>query len=323
MRKNAVRVTICAMLFALYSPAEAQQPKAARIGVLLQGGAWYEAVDGLRAGLKELKLEEGKHFVLEIRDSKGDLKAVEEEARHLEREKVKILFAVASSVIVAAKKATSEVPIVFIGSDPVAAGLVESFAKPGGRLTGVHFLLRDLTAKRLEVLKELMPKLRSVLTIYSPTNRVAKESSEMARQETKRLGLKFLERHVASVEELRTVLQGLKPAEADAFFYTPDAMVGSQSQLIIDTAKAKKLATMFQEQALVRNGAFASYGQNYNGLGRVSAKYVQKILAGAYPGDLRIETIDEVELAVNLVTAKQLSLTIPPEVLARAHTVIR
>jgi putative tryptophan/tyrosine transport system substrate-binding protein len=311
------------MLFALCSPAEAQQPKAARIGVLLQGGAWYEAVDGLRAGLKELKLEEGKHFVLEIRDSKGDLKAVEEEARHLEREKVKILFAVASSVIVAAKKATSEVPIVFIGSDPVAAGLVESFAKPGGRLTGVHFLLRDLTAKRLEVLKELIPKLRSVLTIYSPTNRVAKESSEMARQETKRLGLKFLERHVASVEELRTVLQGLKPAEADAFFYTPDAMVGSQSQLIIDTAKAKKLATMFQEQALVRKGAFASYGQNYNGLGRVSAKYVQRILAGAYPGDLRIETIDEVELAVNLVTAKQLSLTIPPEVLARAHKVIR
>ena len=100
-------------------------------------------------------------------------------------------------------------------------------------------------------------------------------------------------------------------------------MVGSHSQLIIDTAKAKKLATMFQEQALVSKGALASYGQNYHGLGRLSAKYAQKILAGTQPRDLRIETIDEVELVVNLATAKHLGLTIPPEVLARAHKVIK
>jgi putative ABC transport system substrate-binding protein len=323
-RKWAVVLSLLLGLMAWLEIAQAQQAKVARIGVLLQGGPWYEAIAGFRVGLKELGFEEGKQFVLDIRDSRGDLKAVEAAARSLEREKVRILYAVASSVVVTAKNATTEVPIVFnVGSDPVMAGLVESFAKPGGRLTGIHFLVKDLTGKRLELFKELVPKLRSVLTIYSPENKVAKESAQLARAEAKRLGLKFFERHVSSIDTLRTALREIKTAEADGFFYTPDAMIGSQSQLIIDTAKTKKLATMFQEQGLVSKGALASYGQNYHGLGRLSAKYVQKILGGAQPRDLRIETIDDVELVVNLVTAKQLGLTIPPEILARAHKVIR
>ena len=324
MRKKILYVALAVLSLSLVHPADAQQAKPARIGVLLQGGAWYEAIDGLRQGLKELGYEEGKQFLLDIRDSKGDLKAAEEAARNLEREKVKLIYAFASSVVTAAKKATTEVPIVFnVGSDPVAGGLVESFVKPGGRLTGVHFLVKDLTGKRLEILKELLPKLRSVLTIYDPTNRVAKESAQLARDEAKRLGLKFVERHVSSVEELRSALKALKAGEADAFFYTPDAMVGSQSQLIIDTANAKKLATMFQEGGLVAKGGLASYGQSYYELGRLSAKYVQKILSGAQPRDLRIETVEDVELVINLKTAKELGLTIPPQMLARAKKVIK
>jgi putative tryptophan/tyrosine transport system substrate-binding protein len=324
MRKTIIYLALGAMLLALSVPAQAQQAKPHRIGVLLQGGAWYEAIDGLRQGLRELGYEEGKQFTLDVRDSKGDLKTVEEAARNLERDKVKLIYAVASSVVTAAKKATTDVPIVFtVGSDPVAGGLVESFVKPGGRLTGIHFLVKDLTGKRLEILKELLPKLRSVLTIYDPANKVANESAQLARQEARRLGLKLVERHVASVEELRSVLKGLKPGETDAFFYTPDAMVGSQSQLIIDTANAKKLATMLPEQGLVAKGGLASYGQSYYELGRLSAKYVQKILSGAQPRDLRIETVEDVELAINLKTAKQLGLTIPPQMLARANKVIK
>jgi putative ABC transport system substrate-binding protein len=324
MRKKILYVVLAVLSLSLVHPAEAQQTKPARVGVLLQGGAWYEAIDGLRQGLRELGYEDGKQYVLDVRDSKGDLKAVEEAARNLEREKIRLIYAVASSVVTAAKKVTTEVPIVFnVGSDPVAAGLVESFARPGGRLTGVHFLVKDLTGKRLEILKELLPKLRSVLTIYNPATKVAKESAQLAREEAKRLGLKFLERYVSSVEELRSALKGLKASEADAFFYTPDAMVGSQSQLIIDTANAKKLATMFQEQGLVAKGGMASYGQSYFELGRLSAKYVQKILSGAKPRDLRIETVEDVELAINLKTAKELGLTIPPQILARANKVIK
>ena len=324
MNRKIGLLVLGALLFTFSFPVDAQQTKPARIGVLLQGGAGYEAIDGLRQGLRELGYEEGKQFTLDIRDSKGDLKAAEEAARNLEREKVKLIYAFASSVVTATKKATTEVPIVFnVGSDPVAAGLVESFAKPGGRLTGVHFLVKDLTGKRLEILKEILPKIRSVLTIYSPENKVAKESAQLAREEAKRLGLKFIERHVSSVEELRSALKALKAGEADAFFYTPDAMVGSQSQLIIDTANAKKLATMFQEGGLVAKGGLASYGQSYYELGRLSAKYVQKILSGAQPRDLRIETVEDVELVINLKTAKELGLTIPPQMLARAKKVIK
>jgi putative tryptophan/tyrosine transport system substrate-binding protein len=324
MKKRLVSLPLAALLLVGGLPVQAQQQKVYRIGVLFPGGPLSETIDGLRKGLKELGFEEGKQFTLAIRDTKGDAKAAADAARTFEQEKVNLIYAIASSVIVAAKEATQNVPIVFsIGTDPVAMGLVSDFAKPGGRLTGVHFLVRDLTSKRLEVLKELLPKLRGVVTVYDPASQVAKESAQLARAEAKRLGLKFIERHVKSVEELRHALQALKAGEADAFFYTPDPMVVSQVQLIIDTAKAKKLPTMFQEQSLVAKGGLASYGQSYYEMGRLSAKYVQKVLSGTNPRDLRIETFDDVELVINLKTAKELGLTIPPNVLARANKVIK
>lgn len=324
MKEKITFLTLCAMLLALCPHAKAQQSKVHRIGVILPGGALYETVDGLKAGLRELGLEEGKQFTLTVKDTKGDLKAAEEAAKDFEREKVSLIYALAGSVITAAKGATVNVPIVFcVGSDPVAAGLVENFVKPGGRLTGVHFLVKDLTSKRLEILKELLPKLRVVMTVYDPGSQIAKESAQLAHAEAKRLGLKFIERQVKSVEELRQVLQALKAGEADAFFYIPDPMLVSQAQLIIDTAKAKKLPTMFQEQSPVIKGGLASYGQSYYEIGRLSAKYVQKVLSGTPPRDLRIETFDDVELVINLKTAKELSLTIPPNVLARARKVIK
>jgi putative ABC transport system substrate-binding protein len=324
MKKRLVSLPLAALLLVGGLPVQAQQQKVYRIGVLFPGGPLSETIDGLRKGLKELGFEEGKQFTLAIRDTKGDAKAAADAARTFEQEKVNLIYAMASSVIVAAKEATQNIPIVFsIGTDPVAMGLVSDFAKPGGRLTGVHFLVRDLTSKRLEVLKELLPKLRGVVTVYDPASQVAKESAQLARAEAKRLGLKFIERHVKSVEELRQALQALKAGEADAFFYTPDPMVVSQAQLIIDTAKAKKLPTMFQEQSLVAKGGLASYGQSYYEMGRLSAKYVQKVLSGTPPRDLRIETFDDVELVINLKTANALGLTIPPNVLARAKKVIK
>ena len=139
--------------------AEAQQQKLYRIGVIYPGGPLRDIIDGLRAGLKDLGLAEGKQFTLAIEDTKGDAKAAETAAKNFERGKVDLIFAIASTIIAAAKEATTSVPIVFIiGSDPVALGLVNEFARPGGRLTGVHYLVRDLTAKRLEILKEILPK---------------------------------------------------------------------------------------------------------------------------------------------------------------------
>ena len=153
----------------------------------------------------------------------------------------------------------------------------------------------------------MLPKIGRVLTyLRSEKSDVAVDGAALAREEAKRLGIKLIERHVRSVDELRKALQEIKTKEADAFFYLADALVVGQSQLIIDTAKAKKLPAMLQDQSLVAKGGLASYGQNYFEIGRISAKYVQRVLSGTPPKDLKIETVDSVELAINLQTAKQL-----------------
>ena len=324
MRIKILVWQLATFLLAAVSIAEAQQPKVYRVGVITTGGAWYETIDGLRVGLKQLGLEEGKQIILAIRDTKGNLEAVDEVARNLEREKVNLIYTTSTSVTIAARRATTNIPIVFcIATDPVAVGLVDSFAKPGGRLTGVYTRVTDLTAKRLEILKEMVPKLRRVVTFYDPNNRVSSEAAKLGREEAKRLGLNFVERHVTSAEELRQALQALKAGEADAYFYTTALIVNSQPQLVIDTARAKRLPTMFQEQSFVAKGALASYGVSYHEVGRLSAKYVQRILTGVKPQDLPVEGVDKIDLVINLKTAKLIGLTVPPNVLVRAQKVIR
>ena len=162
--------------------AEAQQARVYRVGVILQGGPYLGAVDGLRKGLGELGLEEGKRFILHVREGKGDLKAVEQAARDREREKVDLIYSVATSVTLVVKRATKTVPIVFnVGGDPVAFGLVESFQKPGRRLTGTFSRAAELMGKRLELLKEMVPRLRRLVTFYNPDNRVAQQDVKGAR----------------------------------------------------------------------------------------------------------------------------------------------
>ena len=325
MCKKVIGLLLSTMLFALSFPAQAQQPKVYRVGVLLPGAHWHEIIDGLRAGLKELGLEAGRHFVLEIRDTKGDLKAAETAARNLEQEKVDLIFTTRTSVTIAAKRVTSNTPIVFAaGADPVVLGLVESFAKPGGRLTGVYEPGTDLTGKRLEILKEIVPKLRRLLAFYDPRNPVASESAKLAREEVARLrGVEFVERHFATVEELQAAVRAIKAGEVDAFFQLSDSMVNGQAQLIIDTTRVKRLPTMFLDPGSVIKGGLASYSVNFQEMGRLSAKYVQRILGGVKPKDLPVEGVDKIALIINLKTAKEIGLTIPPNVLARADKVIK
>ena len=313
-----------AVLLAPPLAAEGQPARVYRIGVVLQGGPYLEAVDGLRKGLAELELEEGKQFVLHVRDTKGDLKSVEVEARRLEGEKVDMIYTLATSVTLAAKRATKSVPIVFAaGTDPVAVGLVESIRKPGGRLTGIYSRFTDLTAKQLQLLKEMVPRLRRVVTFYSPDNPAAQQSVKIARDAARQLKVELIERPVASVEELRAGLRALRPGEADAYYYVSDAMITSHAALIIEAARAKKLATMFNQRETVVMGALASYGVSYYALGRLSAKHVQRVLLGANPGELPVEQVDRLYFVINLKTAKALGLTIPQSLLQRADEVIQ
>jgi ABC-type uncharacterized transport system substrate-binding protein len=317
-------ILVAATVLAAGVIAEAQQPKTYRIGVITGGGAYYETIDGLRAGLKQLGFEEGKRFVLAIRDTKGDVAKAEEAARNLEQEKVNLIYTTQTTVTIAARRATANIPIVFCaGTDPVVVGLVDSFANPGGRLTGVYSSTADLTGKRLEILKEIIPKLRRVVTFYNPRRALSIESAKEARKEAQRLGVAVVERHIASVEELQAAVRALRVGEVDAIFAVPDPMVVNQAQLIIDTAKVKRLPTMFFFPSEVLKGGLASYSVDLHAVGRVSAKHVQRILTGVKPQDLPVEGIDKIEMVINLKTAKQIGLTIPPNVLARADRVIR
>jgi putative ABC transport system substrate-binding protein len=321
---TVIAVALCALLFALCFSAEAQQQKINRIGVLLPGEAWYEVVAGLRVGLKQLGLEEGKQITLAMREWKGDAKTAEAAAKNFEQEKVNLIYATSTNSTIAARRATAEIPIVFCaGTDPVVVGLVDSFAKPGGRLTGIYWPATDLTAKRLEILKEMVPKIRLVVTFYDPHRPTAIESSKLAREAAQRMGLELVERHIASAEELQAAVRALKVGEVDAYLAVSDAVASNQAQVIIDAAKAKKLPTMLDFLSQATSGGLVSYAVNLHEMGRVSAKYVQRILAGVKPQDLPVEGIDKIELVINLKTAKQIGLTIPPNVLARADRVIK
>ena len=325
MSKQIVVVSLLAsLILASADLAEAGQTKVYRVGVILQGGPYQAVVDGLWDGLRQLGYEEGKNILLEIRDTKGDLKAVHEVATNLEREHVDLLYAIATSVTIAVRQATADIPIVFcVAADPVALGLVDSFAKTGGRLTGVHFLAADLTAKRLQILKSIVPKLRRVVTFYDPSNPVTREASRLGRDEARRLRVEFVERHVASVQEFQAGLLALKTKEFDGFLLVADAMVLSQSQLIIDMTRAKRLPTMFWEEGSVINGGLASYGVSYHEAGRLSAKYIQRVLTGTRPQDLPVETVRKIDLVFNLHAAQEIGLTIPPALLAQADKVIK
>ena len=324
MSKKIIFLMAAAIVVSI-SQAHAQQAKVYRIGALFPGGPLSETIDGLRGGLGELGLEEGKKFTLAIVDTKGDAKAAEEAAKKFEREKFDLIYALTTPVVTPAKAATTNIPIVFcVGTDPVAMGLVDSFVKPGGRLTGVQYLVTDLTAKRLEILKEILPKLNRVITFYNPGDLIAPGAAKSAREEAGRLGLKFIERHVTSVEELRKVLQALKPGEADAYFYVPDSDGDWPGSTNHRHGKGEKVADdVAGAKSRSPRGRSPATGRTIYEIGRVSAKYVQRVLSGVQPRDLKVETVDDVELVINLQTAKALGLTIPPNVLVRARKVIK
>src|SRR5258705_7951737 len=209
MERRTFLGTLGLRLLAAPLAAEAQ-PAAmvSRFGVVLEGGPYYAAIAGLRAGLKELGFEEGKQYVLHIRDVKGDLSSVAETAKNLEQEKVDVIFATATSVTLAVRRGTAKVPVVFYaGGDLVGSGLIKSFAKPGGRFTGVHTRAVDLVSKRIEILKEAVPKVRRALVFYDPGNPNAHESMPLAREAARQLRIELVERHVRSGDELHASLR--------------------------------------------------------------------------------------------------------------------
>ena len=333
MRNSALRpqhlvlaLTLCAMFFALCASAQAQQPKRIfRIGFLgatsLSGYA--PMLEAFRQGLRELGYVEGKNIIIEYRWAEGRYDRLPDLAAELVRLKPDLLLTHGTTGTRAAKQASTTIPIVTaIVGDAVAGGLVASLAHPGGNLTGLSAFIPELGAKRLEFLKEVVPSLTRVAVLMNPENLSSEINFQPMQRTARSLGLELQRINVRGPEEFDTAFSTIVKGRAGALSVHDDSMLIAQARRVADLAARKRLPTIgFSE--LAEAGGLMSYGASFADLWRRAATYVDKILKGAKPADLPVEQPTKFEFIINLKAAKQIGLTIPPNVLARADRVIK
>jgi putative ABC transport system substrate-binding protein len=294
-----------------------------QIGVLTESWGPTPWSVGLRDGLDELGYREHVDFVLGVRFTQGDLMALPKAARELVELGVDLIFVASAAPWKAAQGATTQLPIVFAGlSDPVGLGLVESFARPGGNTTGVTNLGIELSPKRLEIFQELIPSLKRVLFLYVPTDAVAVAQAKMYREAGRRLGIELVERAVRTEAEALAGFDQVRKDKIDGIL-TPVNVALNIPGLAAEAATQQGIPIMFDAAFWVERGGLASYGPDYYAAGKQAARLVDKIMKGANPADIPVETNPKIEFAINLKTAKALGLTIPPEMLYRADRLVR
>jgi len=306
--------------------AEAQQAgKVPRIGVLIAAStSFYSArVETFRQRLRELAYIEGKNIVIEYRYAEGKLERLPDLAAELVRLKVDIIVT-AGSANSAAKKASATIPIVFASApDPVGSGLVSSLARPGGNITGLSLMAQDLDGKRLELLKEAFPKVARVAFLWVPVDSRGNLALTEMEAAAKALGLKLLSLEVRSLDDFEGAFARAITNGAHALVTSASPLIDTQQRQVLDFAAKNRLPAMYHTSEYVEAGGLMSYAPNYADLWRRAGDYVDKILKGAKPADLAVEQPTKFEFTVNLKAAKQIGLTIPSNVLARADRVIK
>jgi putative tryptophan/tyrosine transport system substrate-binding protein len=328
MSKFLVSVALCAMLFALCFSAEAQQQKIPRIGIV--GGSQdannpRSGSNVLRQGLRDLGYVEGKNILVELRSSEGKPERFPSLVSELVQLNVDVLVSTSSVAVRVAKQATKTIPIVMvINQDPVATGIVDSLAHPGGNVTGLTLLTRDLSGKRLELLKEVLPTMSRVgilLDANAPT-----ADSELKGYEAAARALKVQPQSL-EVRGPNPDFPGAFAAAAkgrvNALIAVRDSLINLNSKRIADLATKNRLPLMNEASQFVETGGLVSYANNDAESFKRAAVFVDKILKGAKPADLPVEQPTKFEFVINLKTAKQIGLTIPQWVLMRADRVIK
>jgi putative ABC transport system substrate-binding protein len=293
------------------------------IGALTASWGPTPLIAGLRDGLRELGYRENEQFVLGVRFTQGDLAALPAAARDLVQYGVDLIFVSQLAAAQAAQRATTRIPIVFAGvDDPLEGVLIESFARPGGNITGVTDLGLELSPKRLELFRDLVPGLKRVLYVYNAADAFSVARAQVYRDAAQHLGLVLLERPVRTEAEAQATLAQVRKGEVDGIL-EPSSISLNLHGLILKTASQQGIPTMFSAAFSVERGALASYGPDYHESGRQAARLVDKILKGANPAEIPVEVNPKIEFAVNLKVMKALGLTIPPEVLYQADRLIR
>jgi putative tryptophan/tyrosine transport system substrate-binding protein len=328
MKKKVTLFTICCMVFAFCSVAEAQQQKRIpRVGYLTLASTLRANEEAFLQGLQELGYIQGKNISLEWRFGKGKADLLPKFAAELVGLRADVIVTGGGyESVLAAKNATPTIPIVMINvSDPVDLGLVKSLAHPGGNLTGLSNFLLELPGKQLELIKEVIPKASRVAVISTPLSTPgAKLRVKELEAVAGTLGV-LLQVYVQEQEDLERIFDAAKKNRTDAFIVFPAPPLQSrQTKRLVDLATKNRLPTIHTNRSSIEDlGALMSYGPRFNELYHRAAVYVDKILKGAKPADLPVERPTKFELVINLKTAKQIGLTIPPNVLARADKVIK
>jgi putative tryptophan/tyrosine transport system substrate-binding protein len=324
-RKTIIVVWLVALALASFRPAEAQQPKkVARVGLLAGGRGFGSGGDAFRHSLRQLGWVEGQNMAIESRLAEVSSDRLTQLAAELTQLKVAAIVADGDPAIRAAKQTTRTIPIVFIAiGDPVREGFVASLARPGGNITGLTSISEELSGKRLELLKEAFPKVSRVAVIWNPAN--ASNLLEFREMEVtaRTLGLKLQSLEVRGLADFQGAFARAAKDRANALILLRDPLIDSEHFRILDFALDKRVPSMHGEEQFVEAGGLMSYGPSRVDLFRRAATYIDKILKGAKPADLPVEQPTKFELVINLKTAKQIGLTIQPNVLARADKVIK
>jgi putative ABC transport system substrate-binding protein len=306
---------------------EAQQPaKILRIGILIAPSAssFSARVEALRRRLRELGYVEGKNIVIEYRYAEGKVERIPDLAAELVRLKVDVIVTSGGErTILAAKKASATIPIVFAGAaDPVGTGLVSSLARPGGNITGLSQMSPDLDGKRLELLKEAFPKVARVAFLWQPGWRGNLALTDMEAA-AKALGVKLLSLEVRSLDDFDSAFARAKRDGAQALINTPGGIIATQQRQVLDFAAKNRLPAMYHNSEFVEAGGLMSYGPSQTDQWRRAADFVDRILKGTKPADIPVEQPTKFEFVINVKAAEQIGLTIPPKVLAQADKVIK
>jgi putative ABC transport system substrate-binding protein len=327
MRKKVLVFTLSAMLLALCLSAQAQQSKKVpRVGYLsvLSPSSDAARFEAFRQGLRELGYIEGQNIAIEPRYAEGKLARLPELAGNLVTLKADVIVAGGSTAIRATKKATGLIPIVMAhGSDPVALGYVASLARPGGNITGLTHLAPELGGKRLELLKDVIARLSRVAVLTDPGTGGHGPQIKELEVAAPVLGLQLRAMEVRAPNELESAFSAMTTWRAGAFIGLQQPTLDRLRERIVDLAAKHRLPGMYPNDEYVKSGGLMSYATDIIAMFRHAAVYVDKILKGAKPAELPVEQPTKFELVINLRAAKQIGLTIPPNVLARADRVIK
>jgi len=326
MSKRIFGIGLATLILVSVHLAEAQQPgKVPRIGYMHSGAKPDVTDEAFQWGLRDLGYLEGKNIVLEYRYAEGKAERFPDLAAELVRSKVDIIVAVNEAGARAAKNATKTIPIVMVsvGPNPVEAGLVESLARPGGNITGLTLMAVEIAGKRLELLKEAVPKLARVDALYDPAARGNVQEAKDVQSTGRALGLTSKSWEVRGTDGFEKVFAALRKERPDGLYVPGDPLLNANRKLIADFALKSRMPSVYVRKESVDAGGLMSYGVDPVDHYRRAAYYVDKILKGTKPADLPVEQPTKFEFVINLKTAKQIGVTIPQSVLYRADKVIK